>query len=159
MSSFADTLREFLQHPDRPEETMSYGQLHGFLFAVAGAPEVILPSDWMREVFGGNEPGFKDEEEARIIQTALIEEYNAVNGAALKGEMPPGCVLRDDPVANLEGDAPVHQWALGFLRGYSWLSGTWDDYLGGDELADDSRAGDERGPERVGDGALVLCVS
>ena len=137
MSAFSAALRVFLEHPDRPEGTLNYRQCQGFLFAVAGAPELILPSEWMPEVFAGDTPQFKNEEEARVIHTALVEEYNAVNGAALKGAMPPGCELRDEPMANFDVDAPVREWALGFVRGYNWLEETWQGYLPGDGLSGD----------------------
>ena len=139
MSSSAGTLRELLQHPDRAEGTLDYAQLHGFLFAICGAPELILPSDWMPEIFGGAMPALRNEEEGRVIYTALIEEYNAVNRACLEGVMPPGCVLRDDPMANLEDDAPIREWARGFARGYDWLEETWQSYLPGDGESDDPR--------------------
>ena len=44
MSAFAAALRAFLEHPDRPEGILNYPQLRGFLYAVAGAPELVLPS-------------------------------------------------------------------------------------------------------------------
>ena len=139
MSAFAAALRAFLEHPDRPEGILNYPQLRGFLYAVAGAPELVLPSEWIPEALGGGAPGFKDEEEAGTIHTALIEEYNAVNGACLKGVMPPGCELRREPMANLEEDAPIREWARGFSRGYYWLEETWQGYLPGDGQSDDPR--------------------
>jgi uncharacterized protein len=139
MSETAAALHAFLEHPDRPPGTLNYAQLQGFLFAVAGAPELILPSEWMPEALGGGMPEFENADVAGTIHTALIEEYNAVNHASLKGETPPGCVLRDDPMANLDEDAPIREWARGFARGYGWLDETWQGYLPGDGESDDPR--------------------
>jgi uncharacterized protein len=139
MLESAAALRAFLEHPDRPAGTLNYAQLQGFLFAVAGAPELILPSEWMPEVLGGDTPEFRNVDEARTIQSALVEEYNAVNDASLQGDIPPGCVLRDEPMANLDDDAPIREWARGFARGYGWLEETWEDYLSGDGESDDPR--------------------
>ena len=137
MSETAVALPAFLDHPDRPPGTLTYPELQGFLFAVANAPEVIAPSEWIAEVFGG-EAAFDNEAEERSIYAALVHEYLAVNDASLKGEMPPGCVLRDDPLANLEEEAPIREWARGFARGYGWLEETWQGYLPDDE-SDDER--------------------
>jgi uncharacterized protein len=124
-------LQSFLEHPDRPEGTLKYPELQGFLFAVANAPEEVGPTEWIPAVFDMEEVEFKNLEEAQTISSALIEEFNAVNDASLAGRMPPGCVLRDEPMANLEDDAPIAAWARGFARGYGWLEETWGEYLPG----------------------------
>src|SRR6188474_1365225 len=100
MSSSAAALRTYLD--SRPRNTLRYPELQGFLFAVANAPEVILPSEWIAAVFDEDEPEYKDADEARIVTLALMDEYNAVNDASLLPTLPPGCELRDDPMANLE---------------------------------------------------------
>jgi yecA family protein len=127
MSSSAAALRDFLER--RPRTTLRYPELQGFLFAVANAPELILPSEWIPAVFDEDEPEFTDADEARLINTALMEEYNAVNDASLLGTLPPGCELRDDPMTNLEADAPIAGWSRGFMAGHQWLRETWDEYL------------------------------
>lgn len=53
MEAHAARLRRFLSATGRPEGTMTYPQLAGFLFSVACAPEVISPynrscSRWQR---------------------------------------------------------------------------------------------------------------
>jgi len=144
MSSSAAVLRDFLER--RPRTTLRYPELQGFLFAVANAPELILPSEWIPAVFDEDEPEYKDADEARIVNTALMEEYNAVNDASLLPTLPPGCELRDDPMANLEDDAPIAGWSRGFMAGHQWLRETWDGYLpdtDDDRSADAEDEGDE----------------
>ena len=43
--------------------------------------------------------------------------------------LPIGCLFLDPPMANLEPDAPVSQWARGFAAGHMWLEDAWDRYL------------------------------
>src|SRR5688572_6584345 len=105
MPAAAAVLHDFLERG--PAKTLSYPELQGFLFAVANAPEVILPSEWIPAVFDDHPPEYKDEDEARLVTMALMDEYNAVNAASLEGTLPPGCDLRDDPMANFEDDAPI----------------------------------------------------
>ena len=45
-------LARFLADPARPAHTLRYHELQGFLFAVASAPEVIPPSEWLPRIFG-----------------------------------------------------------------------------------------------------------
>lgn len=40
-------LAEFLDHPDRPDGTLRFHELQGFLFAIACSPETIAPSEWL----------------------------------------------------------------------------------------------------------------
>jgi len=134
--------------------------MQGFLFAVANAPEVILPSEWIPAVFDDHEPEYKDEDEAHLVTLALMDEYNAVNAASLEGTLPPGCDLRDDAMANLEDDAPIAAWARGFMAGHEWLRETWDDYL--DVVDDRSGVGEEEGDEpKLGQelGAVLMVLS
>ena len=135
MSSSVDVLRTFLDHPDRPQDALRFDQLHGFLFAIANAPEVIMPSEWLPLVFGEPSPTFRDEDEVRAISGALLGEYNVVNEFSTnvadtdEGGVPPGCRLLDDPTANLEDDAPVTKWSRGFIKGHMWLEETWSGCL------------------------------
>ena len=45
-------LKRFLADPGRPLGTLSYHELQGFLFAIAAAPDMVRPSEWMPIVFG-----------------------------------------------------------------------------------------------------------
>jgi len=105
----ANTLARFLTHPSRPPETLRYHELQGFLFAVASAPDLVRPSEWMSEVFGGQEAGFESVEEAQTILPELMALYNAVNGsvASERAALPADCRFRRNVLANLDADAPV----------------------------------------------------
>jgi len=124
-------LRSFLEHPSRPAAALSYHELQGFLFAVASAPELIAPSEWMPMVFGEDEAAFARHEEAETILAALMQVYNDVNGGVYEGRaaLPADCEFRADVLANFEDDAPVGHWSRGFLRGYQWLEKTWEQYV------------------------------
>lgn len=44
-------------------------------------------------------------------------------------ELPWGCDVRPDPLANLDDDAPLSRWARGFAEGNDWLQESWPDDL------------------------------
>ncbi len=127
----ANTLAQFLADPRRPSGTLRYHELQGFLFAVASAPDLVRPSEWMPEVFGGHEAGFTDLDEAQAILPELMALYNAVNTsvASERAALPADCRFRRNVLANLDADAPVSMWARGFVQGHQWLEQEWDPYV------------------------------
>jgi len=131
-------LKAFLARPGHPEGTLTLGELRGFLFALAAAPELVKPSEWIPYIFADEEPEFEDLHEAQDIMDAIMHLYNAINeNVQGKGpRVPPGCSFLDDPLANLEPEASVSQWSRGFTTGHMWLSESWDDYIDDDERDD-----------------------
>ncbi len=126
----ASRLAQFLSAPGRPEGTMSYCELAGFLFAVACAPALVQPSEWLPLVFSENEAGFATLDEAQEILPAIMGLYNHINHGVLEGEpaLPPGCTVCASPMGNFEPGAPLSEWARGFGDGYDWLEDVWDEY-------------------------------
>lgn len=127
-------LEAFLEHPSRPEGTLRYHELQGFLFAVLSAPEVVPPSEWVPVIFNDGEPGYQNLGEATRIVGELMALYNSVNAgiAEERVSLPDDCRFREDVLSNLEEDAPIAQWSRGFMTGYEWLDETWDEYLSDD---------------------------
>lgn len=127
----ASVLQAFLENASRPPGTLKYHELQGFLFAVASAPELVMPSEWMPIVFGDHGAEYASLEEAREITAALMAAYNSINAAVFENRatLPDDCPLREPPLANLEDDAPVALWSSGFLQGHQWLEESWDAYV------------------------------
>lgn len=127
-AGIASKLAVFLGHPSRPPETLRYHELEGFLFAVGSAPELVRPSEWLPEVFGGQEAGFETLEEARAILRELMSLYNVVNASAAseRATLPSDCRFRRKVLANLDEGAPMSLWSRGFLRGHQWLEEAWE---------------------------------
>src|SRR5215831_3853637 len=130
--SSADVLRAVLERPDLRDHSLRFEEVPGFLFAIVNAPELIPPSEWIEEIFGGEMPVFATVEEANGVYSALIDACIAVNEFSLRvedGGLPPGCVLSDDSMANLDDEALIAAWAQGFTAGHQWLENTWNFYL------------------------------
>jgi uncharacterized protein len=161
MASSADVLRSFLDHPDRARGTLTLDQLRGFLFAVANAPEPVLPSDWIPAIFGDGTQTLANAGDAEALCRALMEEFNAVNGFSLlvgdtdDGALPPDTALLADPMANLADDAPIHAWCQGFREGHRWLVETWNAYL--DDTEDDDSGTRAEMSKELGTLLMVLC--
>lgn len=127
----AARLSDFLAAPQRPEGTMSYCECCGFLFAIACAPELVQPSEWMPLVFHDQDAAYDSLEQARDILPLLMALYNHVNQQVFAGSpaLPANCAVHNEATHNLEEDAPLGQWARGFLAGHQWLSELWDEYV------------------------------
>jgi yecA family protein len=124
-------LRAFLARRAKPGAIQSFNELHGFLFTIASAPELVSPSGWLPLVLGGEERQFRTTEEAERILGSIMDLYNKINEDVLadKVKLPEDCRFRDDLLSNLDEDAPISQWSRGFALGHTWLKESWDEFL------------------------------
>lgn len=125
-------LTDFLRR-HRKDNALSLLQTKGFLFIVTCCPELVQPSEWAPLILG--DTSFKNDEEGRQIMDYLITLYNQTNSQILNGtaKLPKECRLLPDTMSNFYDPAPIHQWAQGFMNGYSWLSDTWNDVFENEE--------------------------
>jgi len=131
--SFTEThaalLRTFLSSPQRAKGTMTYPQLAGFLFSMANAPEMIPPSEWIPIVFNDQDARYETQGEAEGVLQAMMALYNDCGRERTMGSalLLPGCEIRPQPLDNLGDDAPLSQWARGFLTGHTYLGDIWNE--------------------------------
>ena len=52
--------------------------LDGFLTGIAVGPELVLPSEWLPQIWGGDAPEFADEDEAKAILAIIMARYNEI---------------------------------------------------------------------------------
>ena len=122
------SLATFLAADNRPEGTMGYAELHGFLFAVACCPINIEPLEWLALVFNDEDANFADEDEAEQIMRGIADIYNEIYDELQEGEalLPECCQILTPAIANLGEAATLSAWACGFLTGHEWLADTWE---------------------------------
>src|SRR5690242_12641056 len=104
-------LTRFLSSPQRPQDTLTYPQLAGFLFGLANGPELIPPSEWIPLVFNDQEAQYETQDEANQVLQAIMALYNDCVRERPRGtvSLPPGCEMRPQPMDNLTTDAPLSQ--------------------------------------------------
>lgn len=73
------TLRAFLEDPTRPEGTLCYYEVQGFLFAVACSLELVPPSEWLPVIFNDHEPECDSAWQLEAVMDELMALYNEVN--------------------------------------------------------------------------------
>lgn len=126
-----ESLSHFLSDQRRPAGTLCFHELQGFLFAVAGSPELVPPSAWIPVISNEESIGYRDETEARQILGLIMDLYNTVNAAVLErsDSLPMGCEFRSEIEENFDDELPISQWSRGFMIGHGWLAEVWDSYL------------------------------
>lgn len=122
-----EALEAFLTSPERSPGTLSLGELHGFLFTITSAPELVPFPEVFDFIFDGDETVFESSEEAERVLGAIMALYNDINEGVLAGapKLPSGIVFADDPMDNFE-PGPLSDWARGFAAGHGWLEESWD---------------------------------
>ena len=112
-------------------KAMNVEQLDGFFAALIAGPEVVMPSEYNREVFGGDDAcEFGSLQEAKEILGLLTRHWNNIAGTLLKGEGYLPILLKDK-----DGIAHANDWARGFMRGMNMRHDGWA------ELVNDEKHG------------------
>jgi len=117
-----DRLGEFLETAIGGR-AMNLEELDGFFAALLIGPDLVPPSEYLPEIFGGELSetcDFVDRDEANEIFGLLMQHWNAVNSAlgGGKGFLP--VLLKQD-----DGSYKGNDWAHGFMRGVRLRNGTW----------------------------------
>jgi yecA family protein len=98
-------LAEFLDDPDRPDGTLRFPELQGFLFATACSPETIAPSEWLPIIANEENLNFADQVEAQEILGPVMTLHNEINAAVLErsNTLPAGWVFAEEISKNFDG--------------------------------------------------------
>jgi yecA family protein len=69
-------LKNLLAMSQDPDTTLSYDELLGYMFGLAITPDMLVPSEWMPIIFGGDLPDFSTTEQMEQMTGCLLEVYN-----------------------------------------------------------------------------------
>lgn len=109
---------------------MDLEKVDGFFAALHCCPDMIPPSQYLSEIWGGcemlDEESFEDEEEANRFFTAVMNHWNNVSDRLNKDKV--FLPLLDD-----EAESLAERWAQGFLQGMRYAGGDWADLLNDDD--------------------------
>jgi len=104
-------------------KAMNVEELDGFFAALIAGPEVVMPSEYSPEVFGGEVSEvceFSSAKETNEIFGLLTRHWNAIAGALFNHEVYVPLVLEDE-----NGLAHGNDWARGFMRGMHMRHDGW----------------------------------
>jgi uncharacterized protein len=117
-----DALDDYLLSDHAPGDSMGLSDLDGFLTGIVVGPELILPSEWLPVIWGGEEPEFETEAEMRIVLGSIMGRYKEIVGC-----------LDSEPknfvpifMAGPEDEVIASDWAAGFLDAISLRPKAWE---------------------------------
>ena len=116
---------------ERSTRAMNLEMLDGFFAALICSPDMVRPSEYLREIWGGDRfggEGWRDEEEMQEFLHLIMRHWNTVAGTLNSGEPFLPFLLEDDA-----GVTRANEWAQGFARGMKLRSEDWADLLDDEE--------------------------
>lgn len=118
-----EVLNSYLMSERSPPESMMLSDLDGFLTGIAIGPELVLPSEWLPLIFGGEMPEFADAVEAKAILGAVMGRYNEILRQIADCDI--------DPVfwADRDGRLIAADWAEGFVQAIMLRADAWERLL------------------------------
>ena len=116
-----DLLDRYLLSDEAPDNGMGLSDLDGFLTGILVGPELIMPSEWLPRVWGGEAPKFANEEQAGLILSTIMGRYNEIAAALEAGP------TELDPVfwEHRDGTVLAADWAEGFREAIALRAGSW----------------------------------
>ena len=70
-----EALDQFLMSDSGPEDCMQLSDLDGFLIGIAIGPELVMPSEWLPAIWGGDEPVFWEGADGEVIAADWAEGF------------------------------------------------------------------------------------
>lgn len=116
-----DALDDYLMSGLAPDESMGLSDLDGFLTGVVVGPELILPSEWLPVIWGGEEPEFQTDAEKRSVLGTIMGRYNEIAAcfASAPDDFEP--IFWEGPRGEIIGA----DWAAGFLDAVALRPTAW----------------------------------
>ena len=116
-----DRLEDFLCAVN-PDEAMTLEELDGFFCALICGPELVPPSEYLPEVFGGESMGrsVNSLKEAQEFLELLTRHWNTIAGTLYRGELYVPLIFEDE-----NGIAMGNEWAVGFVQGMHMRLDAW----------------------------------
>ena len=117
-----DWLHDFLNHTGA---AMSAEVLDGYFTALVVGPEPVMPSEYLPEIWGDEEPVYDDREQGEFALHLLMRHWNSI-AHRFKAHKPCAPIMADAALV-------ARDWADGFMRGVSLRMPVWDRRLAKDE--------------------------
>ena len=125
-----DRLGDFLESCDGGK-AMNVEELDGFFAALIAGPEMVMPSEYYPEVFGGEMSDaceFSSLDKANEILGLMMRHWNTIAATLHKGEVYMPLLLEDE-----NGVARGNDWARGFMRGMHMRHDGWAELVNDDK--------------------------
>ncbi|MFM2589416.1 UPF0149 family protein [Vibrio sp. TBV020] len=119
------TLQQLLSLPELENKLINEAKTHGFVTAMAAAPHVLPPEEWLPFLWGGEEVApFSDGEQLETYIELIIALWNQYRPALLDNQWvwPEGCALDEEDIVT----AQTRDFCEGLLQGWQLARDDWE---------------------------------
>ena len=119
------SLTAILSNPELENKLLTEAQTQGFITAMAAAPNLINPNEWLAFLWGGEEISpFTTAEDLEAYANAVVNLWNEYREAFLSGQWqwPKACQLDDEEIVT----AQTRQFSEGLLQGWQLTRDDWE---------------------------------
>jgi len=119
------TLQQLLALPELEGKLINEAKTHGFVTAMAAAPHVLAPEEWLPFLWGGEEVApFSDGEQLESYIEQVIALWNEYRPALLGNEWqwPQGCALDEEDIVT----EATRDFCEGVLQGWQLSRDDWE---------------------------------
>lgn len=110
-----------------PANRRGLSDLDGFLAALAVGPDPVNQNEWLSLVWGQEQPGFENLDEANKILSAIIARFEEIRRQLDRNEFAP--LFQE----SLNGQTTAADWCQGFLDGVRLRLDSWTALFRDDE--------------------------
>ncbi len=110
---------------------MNLEELDGFFAALIAGPELVPPSEYLPEVFGGETSEtckFDSLDDANEVLGLMMRQWNTIAYALNRGDVHVPLLLEDE-----NGVCAGNAWSRGFIRGTGMRREAWAELLNDEE--------------------------
>ena len=108
----------------RGGRAMNLEMLDGYFAALICCPDMVLPSEYLCEIWGGGEMAdaevWDSREQLQEFMDLVMQHWNAISRTLQAGNVYMPKLLQDE-----QGVAHANDWATGFMRGMSLRHFDW----------------------------------
>jgi uncharacterized protein len=115
-------LARYLDSDLSPDDCMGLSDLDGFLTGIIIRPDPVMPSEWLPDIWGHDEPEFESGAQAEAIISLIMGRYNEiVTGLNSDPE-------KFEPIfwRRPTGESIVMDWVAGFLKAVELRRAAWE---------------------------------
>jgi uncharacterized protein len=119
------SLTAILSNPELENKLLTEAQTQGFVAAMAAAPNLISPNEWLAFLWGGEEISpFTTAEELEAYANAIVNLWNEYREGFLAGKWlwPETCQLDDEEIVTTQ----TRQFSEGLLQGWQLTRDDWE---------------------------------
>jgi uncharacterized protein len=125
LDRLADVLKRFYKR------AMNLEMIDGFFAALICGPEIVLPSEYLPEIWGDemvDEPKFETTQILQEFLSLIMRHWNAISHTLQSGDVFLPLLLDDE-----NGVARANDWANGFMRGMDMRRDSWSSLMDDEE--------------------------